>query len=113
MLTVPIRQGGSHAGRSAAAEHCALIDWLSAHRLSYSVGGGEDPPWSGPVVLTAALDELDADGPPGAAHRPMLSDRRGFQRGRGVVVELLRAMECAADPFDLLALYDLQRGVAG
>lgn len=41
-----------------------------------AVGAGrsEDPPGSGPEVLAVSLDEVDADGQPGAAHPLMLSE---------------------------------------
>jgi hypothetical protein len=70
-----------------------IINRLGELSEGVAAGGGEDPAGTWPEVLATSLDEIDADGQPGAAHALIVSDGRGFQRVGGVVGELFGALQ--------------------
>jgi hypothetical protein len=70
-----------------------IINRLGELSEGVAAGGREDPAGAWPEVLATSLDEIDADGQPGAAHAQIVSDGRGFQRVGGVVGELFGALQ--------------------
>jgi len=75
-----------------------IINRLGELSEGVAAGDREDPAGAWPEVLATSLDEIDADGQPGAAHALIVSDGRGFQRVGGVAGELFGALQGSSSP---------------